>query len=187
MQTLLVKLKSLESSWRSANRQLLRGTAGSTIAAAPVPSPPGMPTVVSTWQQPQAVARPPLSFEHCQTPVAQAPSAPLSNSYCPENVSFVAKDRQQFCAYHIPYSGQTIFLGHNCHQCGQPHFNFEHQHLAPIVKAKNCNHLATNHYAEATAYGYPLYEPVDEALTLKSTRTPVSHSLSRGATRPQCL
>ncbi|KAK0519884.1 hypothetical protein OC834_007236 [Tilletia horrida] len=128
----------------------------------------GTPSVPATPSQPEGVTsptstpptRPPRS-EH-RLLVSRAQSAPkalpaqssasvatLSQSYDPSRVVPAANGQPRM--YRRPDSTRVMRLNRNCHKCGQPHFDFEHDHLLTAGKV---------HVLESAGHDY---DEVDES------------------------
>ncbi|SPO28028.1 uncharacterized protein UTRI_05171 [Ustilago trichophora] len=151
---MLVELKSLEESWRSATGNAMRSTNLSSQAQTTADN--------DNAKSQNLFAQPKSAQASRASPKPQAGGLSMSADYRPENISFVERDGRKVRAYRLPQSGRTIYLGRSCQKCGQAHFDFEHDHMAASVKKEAHHHYAQAELELVEAYGYPMFntEPI---------------------------
>ncbi|KAE8240668.1 hypothetical protein A4X13_0g7661 [Tilletia indica] len=117
-----------EPTWREMHPQLARRPPVASSTPQPATST-STAKVIATKPQPATGA----------SPAAPIPNAggssrplPLSATYDPARVIPAADGKPR--RYRRPGDDVVIELNRPCTRCGQDHFNFEHQHLAPAVQ-----------------------------------------------------
>ncbi|KAK0519808.1 hypothetical protein OC842_007317 [Tilletia horrida] len=134
VQPTLQQLQDAIAEWEPTWRQV-HHVARETPSAPPTPNQPdavapsaGTPPV----RPPRSESRPAVDRSKSAPAQTSASVATLSQSYDPTRIVPAANGQPRM--YRRPDSTRIMRLNRNCHKCGQPHFDFEHEHLLTVGK-----------------------------------------------------
>lgn len=165
---LLKEMRLFETPWRNIdpkNRALRRTAAPYEQPADSVATSNALVVANQVKLTPAASGD---SKGHIQTRQRQT----LKESYTPNNISIVKGKR----FYQLPGRDRAIELKSPCSQCGQQHFDFEHEHLTKGSAKANVVDLTDDEMDQAYYAGYRVYvvEPMSRSPSLESTASSTS-------------
>lgn len=133
---LVRELGECEPTWREVYHTPLPSDTGTT--AKPKPSATTVKTSDPSMVRSASAPTTPAPRAAPMTPRAQQPSpVSLSASYDPGRVTPASHGKPR--TYRPPGRDTVMTLNRPCTKCGQDHFNFEHDHLAPQLRTITCD------------------------------------------------